>query len=100
MTSHYVYILAGKNYGPIYIEHVQDIVARIRDHKRGYLSQDDFRIDRLVFLEKHATKSAAMTRANALRKASREWVDALIERKNPNWLDIVAIKPATDKLAA
>ena len=100
MTSHYVYILAGEDYGPIYIESVRDIVSRIRDHKLGRLSHEKFRIDRLVYIEKHKTKTAALRRENALKKASRQWLDALIERRNPDWTDLAVMKSAPQQIAA
>jgi len=100
MQNYYTYILSGQNYGPIFIEAVQNITARIAQHKRGRLSVDAFRIDQLVYMEKHSSLEAAEARVKALKSASREWVDALIERSNPEWLDLDHSKTTSMKLAA
>jgi len=100
MQNYYTYILSGQDYGPIFIEAVQDLVTRVVAHKRGHLSVDAFRIDQLVYVEKHSTLRAAEARVTALKSASREWIDALVERTNPNWLDLTQSEPATIRKAA
>lgn len=100
MKNYYLYILGGQDYGPIFIESVQDLVERIRAHKRGHLSVEAHRIDRLLYVEKHDSKEEAKKRVAALQSASRLWVDALIERQNPNWVDLAVNSPRPDKLAA
>lgn len=89
---YFTYILSGPSYGPIYIGSAQDIAARILRHKRGRLSIDAFRIDQLVYIEKHSSEHAASLRALALKKASRQWIDALVGRYNPEWEDLATIK--------
>ena len=98
--TYYTYILSGQNYGPIFIEAVENISPRIAQHKRGRLSVDAFRIDRLVYVEKHESLHAAQMRVKALKSASREWVDALIERRNPDWTDLAAMTVRNRKIAA
>lgn len=100
MKNYYLYILGGQDYGPIFIESVQDLVGRIHAHKRGYLSVEAHRIDRLLYVEKHTSKAAANARVKALQSASRTWVDALIERQNPDWVDLAVTNPGPNKLAA
>lgn len=100
MKNYYLYILGGQDYGPIFIESVQDLVGRIRAHKRGHLSVEAHRIDRLLYIEKFDSKQAAEARVSALQNASRTWVDALIERSNPEWLDLAAIPIGGRKIAA
>lgn len=93
MKKYYTYILSGKSYGPIYIGSAQDIAARILRHKRGRLSVDAFRIDQLVYIEVHNSEHTASLRALALKKASRQWIDALVEKSNPGWIDL-SVEPA------
>jgi len=100
MQNYYTYILSGQEYGPIFVEAVQDIIARIVAHKRGHLSEAAYRIDRLVYVERHNTKQAAEARVMALKSASREWVDALIERSNPYWQDLAAVETSKQARAA
>lgn len=100
MKNYYLYILGGQDYGPIFIESVQDLVGRVLSHKRGHLSVKAHRIDRLLYVEKHQSKEAADKRVKALQNASRDWVDALIERKNPDWLDLAVSNLHSHKIAA
>ncbi len=100
MTHHYLYILAGqmqnpqtpnpRYQGPIYIGTTRDLKRRISQHRTGRVSIEAFRIDRLVYVERHASIEAACTRAEALRASSREWLDALVERRNPDWRDMAS----------
>jgi len=86
MQNYYTYILSGQEYGPIFVEAVQDIIARIVAHKRGHLSEAAYRIDRLVYVERHNTKQAAEARPD--------------ERSNPYWQDLAAIETSKQARAA
>ena len=93
MKNHYVYILSGASSmplkgGPIYIGVARNLSQRLTQHRIGRAKVDAFRIDRLVYIERYPTIEAATERAKALRGASREWVDALVGRKNPSWRDL------------
>ena len=91
MTHHCTYILAGQTYGPIFVGTTRNLKRRLTQHKFGRASVDAFRIDQLVYVERHDTIEAATSRAEALKSASREWVDALVERKNPDWCDLAEL---------
>lgn len=99
MRKHYTYILSGQSYGPIYIGSAHDIEAEILRHKRGRLSIDAFRIDQLVYIEEHDSEHQASLRALSLKKASRQWIDALVEKSNPSWMDL-GVEPAKRILKA
>lgn len=90
MKKHYVYILSGQNYGPIFIGTTRHLSRRLSQHRIGRASIASFRIDRLVHAERFDSIEAASARAEALKLASREWVDALVERRNPHWRDLAA----------
>lgn len=91
MTQHYTYILAGHAQGPIFIGTTRNLTRRLSQHRFGRSSVEAFRIDQLVYVERHDSIEAATTRAEALKSASREWVDALVERKNPDWRDLTKV---------
>lgn len=92
MTHHYLYILSGQNThqdrGPIFIGTTRNLARRVSQHRMGRAAVEAFRIDRLVYVERFNSIEAATDRADALRHASREWVDALVGRKNPDWRDL------------
>lgn len=88
MTHHYLYILAGHKNGPTFVGTTRNLARRLAQHRIGRASIDAFRIDKLVYAERFNSIEAATGRAHALRHASREWVGALIARKNPQWRDL------------
>jgi len=100
MTYYDLYILTGHDCGPLFIASTSDLKTRMKEHKCGHLSQTAFRIDRLVYAERYDTASQADARVRALRSASREWINALIERRNPNWIDLAERATVDTKHAA
>lgn len=100
MTPHYTYILSGQTYGPIFIGTARDLKRRLFQHRVGRASVNAFRIDQLVYVERHDSIEAATSRAEALKAASREWVNALVERKNPDWRDLTELAKERQQHAA
>ena len=93
MTYHYTYILAGRDSetsigGPVFIGTARDLKQRLYQHRIGRVSQNQFRLDQLVYVQRHTSFEAAAARTQALKAASPEWIKALIDRKNPNWRDL------------
>jgi len=102
MTHHYLYVLAARDNGPIFIGTTRNLSRRLAQHRIGRASIDAFRIDKLVYAERFNSIEAATGRAHALRRASREWVNALVARKNPDWNDLASgasADPASVKVA-
>lgn len=94
MTEHIVYILSGAqpfshSSGPVFINATPDILRRMTQHRSGRIKQPQFRIDRLVYVESYDCAFKAEARVRALKSASREWLDALITSRNPDWNDLL-----------
>jgi len=100
MTDHYLYILTSQDLGPLFIEATSNLKNRMKEHKSGHLSQAAFRIDKLVYVERYDSAAKAASRVESLRRASREWVQALIERQNPGWIDLMSSAKLPHKHAA
>ena len=83
---YWVYILASRRHGTIYIGGTNDLVRRVYQHKntKGFTSQ--YGVVRLVWFETHIT--AAIEREKELKKWRREWKVNLIERDNPDCIDL------------
>jgi len=88
--SYYVYILASKYNGTIYIGVTRDIVNRVSQHKSNDLESftKKYNIHRLVYYEDTENITDAITREKQLKNWHRSWKIALIERDNPKWLDL------------
>lgn len=90
MKSYWVYILASKKNGTIYIGITGNILNRVYMHKnaliRGFAKK--YRIFKLVYLEEYSDPYAAITREKQIKKWKREWKLKLIEKDNPEWTDL------------
>ena len=89
MSEHIVYILAGNQPGPVFINTTPDLLRRMTQHRAGKIRQSQFRIDRLVYTESYDCGFKASARVSALKGASREWLDALITSRNPSWQELL-----------
>ena len=86
----FVYMLASKPHGTLYIGSTSDLVQRVWDHKvkavPGFTAKYD--VDRLVWFERHDTLEAAMIRERRIKGWKRSWKIQLIEPDNPQWIDL------------
>jgi putative endonuclease len=88
--SFFVYILATRKHGPLYVGVTSNLPTRIAQHKAhlvdGFTKR--FNVDRLVYFEAHASAESAILREKQLKRWRREWKEALIEKDNPDWRDL------------
>lgn len=86
----FVYILASKPNGTLYIGVTSDIVSRIHQHRTGegfdFVEEHD--VTRLVHLERFDDIEAAIRREKQLKAWKRDWKLALIREHNPMWRDL------------
>ena len=89
-NRYYVYILASKRNGTLYIGSTSNLVKRVYEHKNN--SVDGFTkkygVHTLVYHEATGDVGSAITRERQLKKWKRRWKIELIERKNPEWRDL------------
>ena len=90
MKTPYVYILASKPNGTLYIGVTSNLVQRVWQHKNDLVEgfSKRYGVHRLVWYEVHEYMESAIVREKALKKWRRAWKVALIEEGNPNWLDL------------
>ncbi|PQJ34555.1 hypothetical protein BSZ35_08060 [Salinibacter sp. 10B] len=88
--SGFVYILASKPNGTLYIGVTSDIVKRIHQHRTGEGSEfvDEYDVHRLVHLERFDDIEKAFRREKQLKAWKREWKLELIRDHNPTWRDL------------
>ena len=86
----YVYILASKRNGTLYIGITSDLMQRVWNHKNkiveGFTQKYD--VDKLVYYEIYDDAQAAILREKQLKKWRRAWKLRLIEKMNPAWNDL------------
>jgi putative endonuclease len=86
----YVYLLASRKEGTLYLGVTRDLVRRTYQHREkllpGFTSQYDVR--RLVWFEVYDDPTTAITREKQIKKWRRDWKVELIEKENPEWKDL------------
>ncbi|MEQ8345631.1 MAG: GIY-YIG nuclease family protein [Sneathiellaceae bacterium] len=90
MTGGWVYILASRRGGTLYIGVTTDLARRILQHREG--REPGFTrthgVKRLVYVERHDEITLAIQRETSLKRWRRAWKIALIESVNPDWNDL------------
>ena len=86
----YVYILASKKNGTLYVGVTSDLVKRIWQHKNNALGgfTHKYNVHDIVFYEKHECAESAIRREKRLKFWKRQWKIELIESNNPQWIDL------------
>jgi putative endonuclease len=90
MRVGYVYILASKPYGTLYIGVTNDIDRRVFQHREGTASRFTKRygVTRLVWFEVWPTVPEAIQRETSLKRWKRDWKIDLVNKTNPEWRDL------------
>ncbi len=90
MKQYYVYILASKRNGTLYIGVTNNILKRIAQHRQKAIASftSKYHVNMLVYYEIHEDISMAILREKQLKKWRRKWKLVLIERENPDWADL------------
>mgnify|MGYP001470585033 FL=1 len=88
--NYYVYIMASKRNGTLYIGVTNHLIRRVYEHKNGLLEgfTKKYKIDNLVYYELTTTIESAIKREKQLKKWNRQWKINLIEKNNPGWDDL------------
>jgi len=90
MKTYYVYIMASKKNGTLYIGVTNDLRRRVWQHKNdvheGFTKEYGVRV--LVWFEATNDVLGAIQREKQMKKWNRQWKINLIEKENPKWDDL------------
>ena len=88
--SYFVYILASRKHGTLYVGVTNDLGRRIFEHRDGTGSKftREYRVHRLVYAEEFQDVTEAIAREKAMKEWKRAWKVQLIEAANPEWNDL------------
>jgi len=88
--SFYLYILASRRNGTLYIGMTDDLARRVWEHQIGAVPgfTKKYGVKMLVWFEQHESRESAFQRERQLKKWNRAWKLELIERLNPAWKDL------------
>jgi putative endonuclease len=91
MDKHsYVYLLASRPYGTLYIGVTSDLVRRVWEHREGLVAgfTKRYGVKELVWYEVHGDIMEAIKREKQLKEWKRGWKIELIQKTNPHWRDL------------
>ena len=90
MRQGYVYIMASKRNGTLYLGVTSNLIERVAQHKEGRGSEfvKKYNVTMLVWYEEHALIRDAIQRETSLKRWLRKWKLELIEKTNPDWRDL------------
>ncbi len=90
MKTYYVYILASKRNGTLYVGVTSDLIRRSDQHSdsatEGFTKK--YGVKKLVYFEETNSIEAAIYREKQLKHWNRAWKIELIENDNPDWKDL------------
>jgi putative endonuclease len=90
MGVYYVYILASKKNGTLYIGVTNNLIKRVYEHKNDLVEgfTKKYGVHKLVYYEQTESVYSAIQREKQLKKWNRSWKIELIEKLNPDWDDL------------
>ena len=79
----YVYMLASRRNGTLYVGVASDLPKRVHEHRTSAVSgfTRHYHVHRLVWFEEHATMESAIAREKAIKEWTRKWKLDLIEKQ-------------------
>lgn len=87
---YYVYILASRQHGTLYVGVTNDLARRVFEHRSeligGFTAK--YAVHDLVYFEAHQDVREAIAREKRLKRWRRTWKIELIERDNQIWNDL------------
>jgi putative endonuclease len=89
---YFVYILANRCRGVLYVGVTSQLINRLTAHKGklvpGFTAR--YGLIMLVYVEEYTSIVEARAREARLKRWRREWKFALIEETNPEWRDLTS----------
>lgn len=86
----WVYILASRRNGTLYVGQTTDLARRIYQHREKLLGgfTATYNVTKLVYFEELECLEQALIRERRLKRWRRDWKLDLIEVHNPDWRDL------------
>lgn len=90
MHTYYVYIMASRMNGTLYIGVTNNLIRRVYEHRNDLIVgfTKKYGVHKLVYYEQTNDIHNAIQKEKRLKKWNRQWKIDLIEKFNPNWSDL------------
>ena len=90
MNRYYVYLLANRRYGVLYVGVTNDLTRRVSEHRQklvpGFTRTHG--VTNLVYFEEYPSIDQARAREQSLKRWHRNWKLKLVDDFNPQWRDL------------
>jgi len=88
--AYFVYILASKRNGTLYVGVISDLYGRMSEHRDGLIPgfTQRYGVTTLVYFEEHDDVEEAIRREKQIKRWRRAWNIEPIEGNNPGWRDL------------
>ena len=95
MRAYWVYMLASRPRGTLYLGVTNGIIRRVEQHREGKASSftRKYKAHRLMWIQEYARARGAIQRERTMKEWPRAWKVNLIERENPHWTDLYPSLP-------
>ena len=86
----FVYVLANRPFGVLYIGVTNDLIRRLVEHKAKLVPgfSKTYGVVRLVYYEEYSSILEARAREATLKRWRRAWKIELVGKFNPDWHDL------------
>jgi putative endonuclease len=93
MRQYYVYILATKRNGTLYIGVTNNLIRRVFEHRNSLIEgfTKKYQIHDLVYFEESESVEEAILREKRIKRWKRQWKIKLINQLNPEWRDLYSL---------
>ena len=91
--SAYLYILASRAHGTLYIGSTINLLNRLEQHRADVPGSftAKYKVHRLVYFEHYDHIADARRREAQMKRWKRQWKIDLIEALNPTWRDLASV---------
>ena len=95
MRGGWVYIMANRPNGTLYLGVTSDIARRAWEHREGAVDgfTKRYGLTRLVYAERYDDIAGAIQREKTMKHRPRAWKVNLIRKQNPDWEDLYQTLP-------
>ena len=90
-NTYFVYIITNNNNSVIYIGVTNNLHRRLYEHQKQIFEgfSRKYNVHKLVYFETTSDIKSAIAREKQLKKWSRAKKNALVEKSNPSWEEII-----------
>jgi putative endonuclease len=90
VNDYFVYIMASKKNGTLYVGVTSDLARRVFEHKHDLIEgfTKRYKVHMLVYYEHTNDINSAIEREKVIKRWKRQWRINLIRRSNPDWKDL------------